>query len=136
MFRAETDGGISENMVRSIEHYPSETIVVVHAKLRKAHKRVKNATVHDYELDVLEIHKVGDLAENVPFTVYDADNINRDKEDADDDLDNDATDETPLQSPTPPTRQSTDLSRKSVEGVRKSMDKLADKLNNAGSRSK
>jgi hypothetical protein len=72
-------------MVRSVEHYPSETIVVVHAKLRKAPKRVKNATIHDYELEVYEVHKVGDLTENVPFTVYDAENINRDREDVDDD---------------------------------------------------
>jgi aspartyl-tRNA synthetase len=77
-------GSISERMVRSVEHYPSETIVVVYALLRKAPKRVKNATVHDYELEVYEVHKVGDLTENVPFTVYDAENINRDKEDVED----------------------------------------------------
>jgi aspartyl-tRNA synthetase len=77
-------GSISERMVRSVEHYPSETIVVVYALLRKAPKRVKNATIHDYELEVYEVHKVGDLTENVPFTVYDAENINRDKEDVED----------------------------------------------------
>jgi hypothetical protein len=123
-------------MVRSIEHYPSETIVIVHAKLRKAMKRVKNATIHDYELDVLEVHKVGDLTENVPFTVYDAENINRDKEDADDDIEDDAEDDTPALSPSPPERESSDIARRSIDGVRKSMDKLSDKLNNAGSRSK
>jgi ergosteryl-3beta-O-L-aspartate synthase len=72
-------------MVRSVEHYPSETIVVVIARVRKAPKRVKNATVHEHELEVWEVHKVGELTENVPFTVYDAENINRDKEDIDDD---------------------------------------------------
>lgn len=72
-------------MVRSVEHYPSETIVVVHAKLRKAPKRVKNATIHEHELEVYEVHKVGDLTENVPFTVYDAENINRDRIDDEDD---------------------------------------------------
>jgi aspartyl-tRNA synthetase len=77
-------GTISERMVRSVEHYPSETIVVVYALLRKAPKRVKNATIHDYELEVYEVHKVGNLTENVPFTVYDAENINRDKEDVED----------------------------------------------------
>jgi hypothetical protein len=123
-------------MVRSIEHYPSETIVIVHAKLRKAMKRVKNATIHDYELDVLELHKVGDLAEHVPFTVYDAENINRDKEDADDDEEDDAEDSS-IKSPTyPADRDSIDVGRRSTEGVRKSIDKLHDKLNNAGSRSK
>jgi ergosteryl-3beta-O-L-aspartate synthase len=72
-------------MVRSVEHYPSETIVVVIARVRKAPKRVKNATVHEHELEVWEVHKVGELTENVPFTVYDAENINRDREDIEDD---------------------------------------------------
>jgi hypothetical protein len=123
-------------MVRSIEHYPSETIVIVHAKLRKAMKRVKNATIHDYELDVLELHKVGDLTEHVPFTVYDAENINRDREDADDDEDDDAEDSSIKTPISPADRDSMDTGRKSVDGIRKSVDKLHDKLNNAGSRSK
>jgi aspartyl-tRNA synthetase len=93
-------------MVRSVERYPSETIVVVHAKLRKAPKPVKNATVHDYELEVYEIHKLATLTENVPFTVYDAENINRDKEDAEDEVD-DAEEETPADTP----RQSEEWSR-------------------------
>lgn len=106
-------------MVRSVEHYPSETIVVVHAKLRKAPVRIKNATIHDHELEVYEVHKVGDLTENVPFTVYDAENINRDQED-DEDIDDDAGslgvlsgDDTPVDSP----RQSTDMSRMSIDKV-------------------
>jgi hypothetical protein len=81
----ENVGTISEQIVRSVEHYPSETIVVVIAKLQKAPKRIKNVTIHDHELEVHEIHKVGGLTENVLFTVYDAENINRDKEDADED---------------------------------------------------
>lgn len=97
-------------MVRSVERYPSETIVVVHGKLRKAPKPVKNATIHDYELDVYEVHKLATLTENVPFTVYDAENINRDKDDAEDDVD-DAEEETPADTP----RQSQDLSRFSVD---------------------
>ena len=76
---------VSEKMVRSIEHNPSETIVVVTARVRKALQTVKNATIHDQELDVLEIHRVTQLSEHVPFTVYDAENINRDKEDPEDD---------------------------------------------------
>lgn len=68
-------------MVRTIEHYPSETIVVVHAKVRKALQHVKNATIHDYELEVYEVHRVAEPSEHVPFTVYDAENINRNKED-------------------------------------------------------
>ncbi|EHK97897.1 putative Aspartyl-tRNA synthetase, cytoplasmic [Glarea lozoyensis 74030] len=122
-------------MVRSIEHYPSETIVIVHGKLRKAMKRVKNATIHDYELDVLEVHKVGDLSEHVPFTVYDAENINRDKEDADDDVEDDAGEDQTPRSASPHERDSTDVARRSIDGVRRSVDKLSDKLNNASSRS-
>ena len=79
-------------MVRSVEHYPPETIVVVHAKLRKAEQRVKNATIHDYEFDVFEVHKVGNLTENVPFTVYDAENINREKDDFDEERDDTGVD--------------------------------------------
>jgi hypothetical protein len=113
-------------MVRSVERYPLETIVIVHAKLRKAPQRVKNATIHDYELEVYEIHKVISLAENVPFSVYDAENINRDKEDADegDDAGEDASISTPmspldseevsLKSGDPP-RRSTDMSRVSQD---------------------
>lgn len=77
---------------------------------------------------MLEIHKVGDLTENVPFTVYDAENINRDKEDADDDEEDDSQDPT-SKDITPPSRRSTDLSGKSQDVSRSSIDKLADKLN-------
>lgn len=97
----ENEGTISEQMVRSVEHYPSETIVVVIAKVRKAPKRVKNATVHDQELEVYEVHKVGNLTENVPFTVYDAENINRDKEDEDDDEEGSLSSFFPSNSDTP-----------------------------------
>lgn len=110
-------------MVRSVEHYPSETIVVVYGLLRKAAKRVKNATVHDYEVEVYEIHKVGDLTEHVPFTVYDAENINREKEDVDDEgleessLLSDTNTPDGAKSPAEgkPSRTSTDLSRFSID---------------------
>ncbi|KAG4429325.1 hypothetical protein IFR05_015193, partial [Cadophora sp. M221] len=123
-------GTISEQMVRSVEHYPSETIVVVHAKLRKALKRVKNATVHDYELEVYEVHKVGNLTEHVPFTVYDAENINRDRDDVEDDDDAesslypsaaDTPKDTPRDSPKVGTpRSSTDMIRASTDIIRRS----------------
>ncbi|TVY92650.1 Aspartate--tRNA ligase, cytoplasmic [Lachnellula willkommii] len=125
-------GTISEQMVRSVEHYPSETIVVAYALLRKAPHRVKNATIHDYELEVYEIHKVGDLTENVPFTVYDAENINRDTEDVDDEELEDSSilsgTDTPDGSKSPvdgkPSRISTDLSKFSIDKLRsrKSLD--------------
>ena len=110
-------GTITERMVRSVEHYPAETIVVVHGKLRKAPQRVKNATIHDYEIDVYEVHKVSSLTENVPFTVYDAENINRDREDVAEDLADDTReDDSKVQSPTNGSpRVSSDLSRLSQE---------------------
>ena len=113
----ENVGTITERMVRSIEHYPAETIVVVHGKLRKAPTRVKNATIHDYEIDVYEVHKVSSLTENVPFTVYDAENINRDKEDVAEDLADDTReDDSKLQSPSNGSpRSSADLSRLSQD---------------------
>lgn len=112
-------GTISEQMVRTVEHYPVETIVVAHAKIRKSVQTVKNATVHDYELQVYEVHRVVPLTENVPFTVYDAENINREKEV---DMDADSGDESistsqpmsPISTDTPrgpPSRASTDLAR-------------------------
>lgn len=104
-------------MVRTIEHYPAETIVVAHAKIRKALQTVKNATVHDYELQVYEVHRVVPLTENVPFTVYDAENINREKEvdiDADSGDDSISQPMSPVSTDTPkgpPSRASTDLAR-------------------------
>jgi hypothetical protein len=78
-------------MVRSVEHYASETIVVILATIRKAPVRVKSATIHDHELEVYEVHKVGNLTEHAPFTVYDAENINRDKGDDEDDDEEDSS---------------------------------------------
>ena len=115
-------------MVRSVERYPSETIVVVHAKLRKAPKRIKNATIHDYELEVYEVHKVVNIQENTPFSVYDAENINRDKEDADegDDASEESSPITPRSqdsesvNPQDLLRRSTDLSRLSGDMLSRS----------------
>jgi hypothetical protein len=115
-------GSISEQMVRTVEHYPVETIVVAHAKIRKAVQTVKNAAVHDYELEVYEIHRVTELTEHVPFTVYDAENINREKDDMDgegSDSHDDTTSPTPSQpmspisvdTPKDGTRASSDLAR-------------------------
>jgi aspartyl/asparaginyl-tRNA synthetase len=71
-------------MVRSVGYYPSETIVIILAKLRKAPIRVKDATIHDYELEIYEVEKLSNLTEQVPFTVYEAENINRDRGDDED----------------------------------------------------
>jgi hypothetical protein len=122
-------------MVRSIEHYPSETIVVVHAKLRKAPIRIKNATLHDHELEVYEVHKVGNLTENVPFTVYDAENINRDKEEEDDD-DDESGIFSGADTPEGPSRASTDLSRLSLDNPKSPIHRIRASEDKTGSRSK
>lgn len=113
-------------MVRSVERYPNETIVVVHGKLRKAPQRIKNATVHDYELEIYEIHKVVDLAENVPFSVYDAENINREREDIDegDDAGEESTPMSPADSEEISLR-SQELPRRSTDIARVSQDLLS-----------
>lgn len=117
------NGIISDRMVKSVERYASETIVVVHAHVRKAPKPVKNATIHNHELDIYEIHKIANLVENVPFTVYDAENINRDKDDLEEEVD-DTEEFTPEDTPRESgewTRQmkSGDLSRSSLDVGRK-----------------
>jgi aspartyl/asparaginyl-tRNA synthetase len=68
---------ITEEMVRSVEHYQSESIVLVRGKVRQPLQTVKNTVIHDAEIDILEIHLVSHLTENVPFTVYDAENITK-----------------------------------------------------------
>ncbi|KAL3423405.1 aspartyl-tRNA synthetase [Phlyctema vagabunda] len=119
------NGTISEQMVRSIEHYPAETIVVVTGNIRRAPQKVKNATVHDFEIEVSEIHRVTQLAENVPFTVYDAENINRDKEDVEKEEDSSSAGEdisssaSPRSSMAPSSRTSVDMiSRNSTDVAR------------------
>lgn len=64
-------------MVRSIERYPIESIVLVKARLRRPPQEVKNATIHNAEFEILEMHLISTLTERVPFTVYDAENSKR-----------------------------------------------------------
>lgn len=66
---------ISEQMVRAVEHYPIETIVLVKGRVRRPPAPVQATTIHDAEIAVEEIHVVARVAEHVPFTVYDAENI-------------------------------------------------------------
>jgi hypothetical protein len=83
-------------MVRLIQHYPPECIVLVRAQIRRPPQIVKNATIHDAEFDILEIHLISTLTEHVPFTVYDANNrnkINRDDSDSGNDSDSSRDDE-------------------------------------------
>ncbi|KFX93200.1 hypothetical protein O988_06936, partial [Pseudogymnoascus sp. VKM F-3808] len=68
---------ISEQMVRAVVHYPSESIVLVKGIIRSPPRPVQTATIHDAEIMVLEIHLISQLSENVPFTVYDAENIGK-----------------------------------------------------------
>jgi aspartyl-tRNA synthetase len=64
-------------MVRSVEHYPIESIVLVKAKLKRPPQEIKNAIVHDAEFQILEMHLISALTEHVPFTVYGAENMNK-----------------------------------------------------------
>jgi hypothetical protein len=64
-------------MVRTVEHYPVEAIVLVTAKIRRPPQTVKNATIHDAEFEIQEVHLISTLTEHVPFTPYDANNRNR-----------------------------------------------------------
>lgn len=68
---------ITEEMVRSVEHFQSESIVLVKGMIRRPLQTVKNCTIHDAEIEILEIHLISHLTENVPFTVYDAENITK-----------------------------------------------------------
>jgi len=72
-----TSGIISEQMIRVVEHYPPESIVLVKGKVRQPPQPVQNATIHKTEILILEIHLVSQLTEHVPFTVYDAENIGK-----------------------------------------------------------
>lgn len=79
---------ITEQMVRAVEHYPTETIVLVTGMVRKPPTPVKATTVHDAEIGIQEIHVISRVTENVPFTVYDAENIlELDSESDDEDTD-------------------------------------------------
>jgi aspartyl-tRNA synthetase len=72
-----SSGVISEQMIRIVEHYPPESIVLVKGKIRQPPQPVQNATIHKNEILILEIHLVSQLCEHVPFTVYDAENIGK-----------------------------------------------------------
>lgn len=61
--------------MRAVEHYPTETIVLVKGNVRRPPTEVKAPTIHDAEIAVEEIHVISTVTENVPFTVYDAENI-------------------------------------------------------------
>ena len=76
-YKEEQSMSISEDMIRNVGHYPIESIIRVLGKVRKSPTRVKNATIHSYELEVYKVHKLVNLTERVPFTVYDAENTNR-----------------------------------------------------------
>lgn len=62
-------------MVRAVERYPAESIVLVKGRVQRPPQPIKTASIHDAEVVVHEIHLISHLTENVPFTVYDAENI-------------------------------------------------------------
>lgn len=108
-------------MVRAVEHYPIETIVLVKGRVRRPPAAVTATTIHDAEIAVEEIHVVARVAEHVPFTVYDAENILQlDDSDSEDDTTgqgspvpdgSDAESRTGVQTPTTASRKSVDFNR-------------------------
>lgn len=74
---SESRGIISEQMVRAVLHYPLESIVLVKGRIRSPPESIHSATIHDAEIQVQEIHLISQLSENVPFSVYEAENIGK-----------------------------------------------------------
>ncbi|KFY27476.1 hypothetical protein V493_03460 [Pseudogymnoascus sp. VKM F-4281 (FW-2241)] len=70
-------GIISEQMVRAVLHYPLESIVLVKGKIRSPPEPVHSTTIHDAEIQVHELHLISQLSEHVPFSVYEAENIEK-----------------------------------------------------------
>lgn len=102
--------------MRSVEHYPVESVVLVKGQVRKAPQKIKNATLHDAEILVYEIHLISKLTENVPFSVYDAENITKY---ADESTDEEGEEDR---------RKSMNLSRKSLSSPRASMHSPRDSV--------
>lgn len=70
-------GIISEQMVRAVLHYPLESIVLVKGKVRSPPDTIHTATIHNAEIQIQEIHRISQLSEHVPFSVYEAENIGK-----------------------------------------------------------
>jgi aspartyl/asparaginyl-tRNA synthetase len=71
-------------MVRTVEHYDIESIVLVTGEIRRPPAQVKNATIHDAEIAVMKVHLISGTSENVPFTVYNAENVGREDKEGED----------------------------------------------------
>ncbi|KAJ7461302.1 aspartyl-tRNA synthetase cytoplasmic [Mycena galericulata] len=70
-----SDGCISENMVRWMEHLPLETIVRVSGVLQApadGQSRIHNASVHNMEILIKTMHVVSQVTKHVPFDIENA----------------------------------------------------------------
>ncbi|KIX97509.1 uncharacterized protein Z520_06961 [Fonsecaea multimorphosa CBS 102226] len=67
------DGGVSENMVRWVEHMRPGSIVVVRAKVKEPEQTVKSASVSSVEFEIEQMYLISARTAPVPFSVYDAD---------------------------------------------------------------
>ncbi|KIW77058.1 aspartate-tRNA(Asn) ligase [Fonsecaea pedrosoi CBS 271.37] len=67
------DGGVSENMVRWVEHMRAGSIVVVRAKVKEPEQTVKGTSTSDVELEISQMRLVSARTAPVPFSVYEAD---------------------------------------------------------------
>ena len=69
----EHNGIISEHFVRWAEHLDTESIVLVKGSLKEPRGEVMGATIHNMEINILELHVISQLTEPLPFSVYEAD---------------------------------------------------------------
>lgn len=66
------DGEISENMVKFAEHIRPGSLVLVRGWLRQAEQRVKLTSIHDVEIEIVDLHIETARTVPVPFSVYEA----------------------------------------------------------------
>ncbi|KAF9069264.1 hypothetical protein BDP27DRAFT_1421233 [Rhodocollybia butyracea] len=70
------DEAVTTHMVRWVSRLEEETILHVRGVVQKPQVQdgqVRRASVHDVELDLLQVHVIVKVAEPVPFSVYEAD---------------------------------------------------------------
>ncbi|KIW87010.1 aspartate-tRNA(Asn) ligase [Cladophialophora bantiana CBS 173.52] len=67
------DGGVSENMVRWVEHMRPGSIVIVKAKVKEPEQTVKSTSTSHAEVNIEQVHLVSARTAPVPFSVYEAD---------------------------------------------------------------
>ncbi|KAK5075439.1 aspartate--tRNA ligase dps1 [Lithohypha guttulata] len=72
------EGGVSENMVRFAEHMRPGTLVLAKGLLKQAEQRVKLTSIHDVEIELVDLHIETARTVPVPFSVYEAEQASKD----------------------------------------------------------